>query len=210
MYFEEITFCSENITSMHGNLDPVSLKESNSFFNIFDEAELHVVRSELFFASMLVHLNLKIPGNQFTKEMQKEVEFLVARYRLGATTPSSSVIRNDMSQFYEQLLLKQKEDSHWFVKVTWEEETNTLMNLFWMSPKQILLWFEFSEAIGHNNTMATRQLKYTKGTSNIQKATSQNACIKRMLENSNTSICDLGKALVERSKEVQKQKQFEE
>ncbi|RIB11939.1 hypothetical protein C2G38_2042253 [Gigaspora rosea] len=29
----------------------------------------------------------------------------------------------------------------------------------------------------------------------------QNACIKRMLENSNTSICDLGKALVERSKE---------
>ncbi|CAG8807363.1 12730_t:CDS:2, partial [Racocetra persica] len=39
---------------------------------------------------------------------------------------------------------------------------------------------------------------------------SQNACIKQVLENSNTSLYDLGNVLMERSKEEQKRKQFEE
>ncbi|CAG8549326.1 5978_t:CDS:2 [Racocetra persica] len=39
---------------------------------------------------------------------------------------------------------------------------------------------------------------------------SQNVCIKRVLKNSNTSLCDLGKVLMERGREEQKRKQFEE
>ncbi|CAG8442591.1 4562_t:CDS:2 [Cetraspora pellucida] len=107
-------------------------------------------------------------NKQFTDEMRKEIEFLVTKCRLGATMvrrilkekfpfhpifakdlyteiqrchPSYGVMKNDASRFYEQLLSKQREDSCWFVEVMWEEETNTLINLFWMSPEQIILWY---------------------------------------------------------------------
>ncbi|CAG8632418.1 3412_t:CDS:2, partial [Gigaspora rosea] len=162
-YFEEITSCSKNITDIHGNLEPVSLKEGDSFNN-FDEAELHVHRFAEF--KGFKHAGSFKPKNtrksifvtifndehnhdlspkalsfeknkQFTEELQKEIEFLVARCHLEAT-----IVR---------------QDSCWFVEVTWEEETNTLTNLFWMSPEQILLWCEFGEATGHNNTAGTNR-----------------------------------------------------
>ncbi|CAG8843042.1 26862_t:CDS:2, partial [Racocetra persica] len=38
-----------------------------------------------------------------------------------------------------------------------EDETNTLTNLFWMSLEQILLWYEFGESIGHDNTAGTNR-----------------------------------------------------
>ncbi|CAG8830813.1 10684_t:CDS:2, partial [Racocetra persica] len=83
-------------------------------------------------------------NKRFTEEMRKEVEFLVTKCHLSATMVrrilKENVVRSDASQFYGQLLSKQQEDSHWFVEITWEEETNTLTNLFWMSPEQILLW----------------------------------------------------------------------
>ncbi|CAG8814538.1 31471_t:CDS:2, partial [Racocetra persica] len=50
---------------------------------------------------------------------------------------------------------------------------------------------------------------FTLGIQTTSFVESQNACIKRVLENSNTSLCDLGKVLMERSKEEQKRKQFE-
>ncbi|CAG8522566.1 8357_t:CDS:2 [Cetraspora pellucida] len=99
---------------------------------------------------------------QFTEEMREEINFFVTKCHLGATIdlyveiqqcqPSCSAIKCNASQFYEQLLSKQHEDSRWFVEVMWEEETNTLINLFWMSPEQIMLWCEFNEAVGHDNT----------------------------------------------------------
>ncbi|CAG8609405.1 12384_t:CDS:2, partial [Racocetra persica] len=55
-------------------------------------------------------------------------------------------------QFSEYNGFKKYEDLHWFIKAIWEEESNALINLFWMSPEQIFLWCEFGEAIGHNNT----------------------------------------------------------
>ncbi|CAG8840400.1 17600_t:CDS:1, partial [Racocetra persica] len=51
----------------------------------------------------------------------------IQRYQL-----SNNVIKNDASHFYDQLLSKQREDSRWFIEITWEDETNTLTNLFWM------------------------------------------------------------------------------
>ncbi|CAG8687036.1 11618_t:CDS:1, partial [Cetraspora pellucida] len=41
IYFEEITYCSENINDTCNNSEPVSLKEDDSFDN-FDDAEFYV------------------------------------------------------------------------------------------------------------------------------------------------------------------------
>ncbi|CAG8774504.1 4132_t:CDS:2, partial [Cetraspora pellucida] len=41
IYFEEITHCNENINNTYNNLEPVSLKKSDSFDN-FDDAEFYV------------------------------------------------------------------------------------------------------------------------------------------------------------------------
>ncbi|CAG8823118.1 7887_t:CDS:2, partial [Racocetra persica] len=107
-------------------------------------------------------------------------------------------------------------------------ETNTLINLFWMSPEQIMLWCEFNEAVGHDNTMGFSATKlylehhlynrrfswacaftaiiFTLGIQTTSFVESQNTCIKQVLKNSNTSLCNFGKVLIERSKEEQKRK----
>ncbi|CAG8843230.1 22550_t:CDS:2, partial [Racocetra persica] len=96
------------------------------------------------------HINLSCPlrDNPGFRDLYVEIQ----RYR-----PSNNVIKNDASHFYDQLLSKQQEDSRWFIEITWEDETNTLTNLFWMSPEQILLWYEFGESIGHDNTASTNR-----------------------------------------------------
>ncbi|RIB10392.1 hypothetical protein C2G38_2043533 [Gigaspora rosea] len=53
-------------------------------------------------------------------------------------------------------------------------------------------------------------MTFTLGIQSTSFVEGQNACIKRVLENSNTSLCDLGKVLMERSEEEKKRKQFEE
>ncbi|CAG8736387.1 35541_t:CDS:1, partial [Racocetra persica] len=53
-------------------------------------------------------------------------------------------------------------------------------------------------------------MTFTLGIQTTSFVESQNAYIKRVLENSNTSLCDLGKVLMECNKEEQKRKQFEE
>ncbi|CAG8741786.1 28159_t:CDS:2, partial [Racocetra persica] len=176
---------------------------------------------------------------QFTEEMWEEINFLVTKCHLSATMirrilkekfsshpifardfyveiqrcrPSYSTIKCDASQFYEQLLSKQWEDSR--------------------CPEQIMLWCEFNEAVGHDNTVgffaaklflechlynrrfswacAFTTMIFTLSIQITSFVESQNACIKRVLENSNTSLYDLNKVLIECSKEEQKRKQFEE
>ncbi|CAG8812700.1 16859_t:CDS:2, partial [Racocetra persica] len=61
------------------------------------------------------------------------------------------------SGLYKSKNTQKQKDSCWFVEVTWEEKTNTLTNLFWMSSEQILLWYEFGKAIGHDNTAGTNR-----------------------------------------------------
>ncbi|CAG8630709.1 8650_t:CDS:1 [Cetraspora pellucida] len=51
---------------------------------------------------------------------------------------------------------------------------------------------------------------FTLGIQSTSFVESQNACIKRVLESSNTSLYELGKVLMERNNEEQKRKQFEE
>ncbi|CAG8745625.1 6129_t:CDS:2, partial [Cetraspora pellucida] len=51
---------------------------------------------------------------QFTEKMQEEDLYSeIQQHR-----PSSSTIKNDAAHFYDQLLSKQQEDSHWFVEIT--------------------------------------------------------------------------------------------
>ncbi|CAG8769067.1 18440_t:CDS:2, partial [Racocetra persica] len=213
------------------------------------------------------HINLSRPlrdnsGFRFTEEMRQEVEFLVTKCQLGATMV--------------QCILKKKFSSHLlfskdlYIKIQRyqpsnnEDETNILTNLFWMSPEQILLWYEFGESIGHDNTVGTNRYNmllslfvaqddnmqsciitqafeqlisfpnarlylehylyeyqfswacaftataFTLGIQSTSFVKSQNVYIKRVLESSNTSLCELNKVLIERNIEKQKQKQFEE
>lgn len=121
---------------------------------------------------------------QFTKEMQQEIEFLVAKCRFGVPTvrrilkekfpfhpmfsedlyaeiqkhrPSTDALKDDVAHFYEYLISRKNEDPRWFIEATWEKESNMLTGLFWMSPEQILLWCEFNEVIGHDNTAGTNR-----------------------------------------------------
>ncbi|CAG8614817.1 13229_t:CDS:1, partial [Cetraspora pellucida] len=111
---------------------------------------------------------------QFTNEMQKEIKFLVFKCHLGTTMIrcilkekfllhlifskdlsseiqryrlSSNAIKRDAANLYEQLQSKKYKNPHWFIEAMWEEESNALISLFWMSPEQIFLWCKFGEAI---------------------------------------------------------------
>ncbi|CAG8514748.1 3106_t:CDS:2, partial [Cetraspora pellucida] len=128
-YFEESY--NKDVSNIANNIESLSLKEGDSFDD-FDKAE-----DNDDFCVFVTTLNdnhnydLLTEAIQFEKDKQFTEEI---------------AIKHDASQFYEQLLSKQCEDFRWFVEVMWEEETNTLINLFWMIPEQIMLWCEFNEA----------------------------------------------------------------
>ncbi|CAG8651370.1 3725_t:CDS:2 [Racocetra persica] len=53
-------------------------------------------------------------------------------------------------------------------------------------------------------------LTFTLGIQSNSFVESQNLCIKHVINNSNISLCDIGKILIEHSEEKQKHKLFEE
>ncbi|CAG8539674.1 22044_t:CDS:2, partial [Racocetra persica] len=135
--------------------------------------------------------------------MWQEVEFLVTKYRLDATIVRCILKKKFLSHslFSKDLYVEIQR----YRPSNNEDETNILTNLFWISPEQILLWYEFGESIGHNNTAGTNrynmplslfvaqddnmQSPFTLGIQSMSFIKSQNACIKRVLESSNTSLC---------------------
>ncbi|CAG8816780.1 1703_t:CDS:2, partial [Racocetra persica] len=159
-YFDESFYCNEDISNITNNIESVSLKEGDSFDD-FDKAKFYNNNGFRVFVTTLNnnHNHDLSPeaiqfekDKQFTEEMREEINFLVTKCHLGAT-----MIRR---------ILKEKFSSHpifardLYIKIQryrpsfmWEEETNTLINLFWMSPEQIILWCEFNEAVGHDNTV---------------------------------------------------------
>ncbi|CAG8460412.1 10804_t:CDS:2 [Dentiscutata erythropus] len=147
-YFEESFCCNKDISDVSNiinNVELVSLKEGDSFDD-FDKAKLSENVNEVHKRTILCkHSGLSKPKNsekpstsaQILCPWHVNISCLTKSNKSFHCRPSSSVIKSDISQFYEQLLSKQQEDSRY--------------------SEQIMLWCEFNETVGHDNTADTNR-----------------------------------------------------
>ncbi|RHZ83189.1 hypothetical protein Glove_99g275 [Diversispora epigaea] len=113
----------------------------------------------------------------------KEIEFLTVQYKMGASTqrqyleakfpgqiiynndlyctiqyfhPQSKNDTNDAAKLYTRLLELSLHNPMWKVAIKFDDN-NTLTHLFWMSPSQLELWYQFSDIVVQNVTCKTNR-----------------------------------------------------
>ncbi|RHZ50855.1 hypothetical protein Glove_490g67 [Diversispora epigaea] len=116
-------------------------------------------------------------------EIMKEIEFLTVQCKMGATTqrqyleakfpgqiiynedlyyaiqnfrPQNKNDSNDAAKLYTRLLLSSQENPMWKVAIKFDDN-NTLTHLFWMSPSQLELWYQFSDIVVQDVTCKTNR-----------------------------------------------------
>ncbi|RHZ52802.1 hypothetical protein Glove_457g22 [Diversispora epigaea] len=101
-------------------------------------------------------------------EIMKEIEFLTVQCKMGATTqrqyleakfPGQIIYNedlNDAAKLYTRLLLSSQENPMWKVTIKFDDN-NTLTHLFWMSPSQLELWYQFSDIVVQDVTCKTNR-----------------------------------------------------
>ncbi|CAG8811584.1 8451_t:CDS:2, partial [Cetraspora pellucida] len=239
-YFKESFHFTKNINDITKDIEVISLKEGDSFDN-FDEAKLHIRRFAEYrgFKIRLGHVKMLD-----TTENVKEIRKRTILCKHSSMFKQKNVEKQNDTHNYD-LLLKviqfeknkqftdemRKEIEFLVTKcrlgATIKEKTNTLINLFWMSSEQIILWCEFNEAIGHDNTVGTNRYNMPFSLFVIQDNNMQSRIVaqafvsnestetyqwvlritKKAMNNRCHKFC---KVLMERSSEKQKRKKFEE
>ncbi|RHZ68917.1 hypothetical protein Glove_292g81 [Diversispora epigaea] len=116
-------------------------------------------------------------------EIMKEIEFLTVQCKMGATTqrqyleakfpgqiiynedlyyaiqnfrPQNKNDSNDAVKLYTRLLLSSQKNPMWKVAIKFDDN-NTLTHLFWMSPSQLELWYQFSDIVVQDVTCKTNR-----------------------------------------------------
>ncbi|RHZ44033.1 hypothetical protein Glove_772g17 [Diversispora epigaea] len=133
------------------------------------------------------NLNLNIiqfgDNKQIPLEIMKEIEFLTVQCKMGASTQrqyleakflgqiiynndlycaiqyfrsQSKNDTNDVAKLYTRLLESSLHNPMWKVAIKFDDN-NTLTHLFWMSPSQLELWYQFSDIVVQDVTCKTNR-----------------------------------------------------
>ena len=113
----------------------------------------------------------------------KEIEFFTIKYRMGAATqrqylearfpeqmiydndlyqaiqhfhPQNKDNSNDAARLYTKLLELSQNNPMWKVAIKFDNN-NTLTHLFWMSPSQLELWYQYSDIVVQDVTCKTNR-----------------------------------------------------
>ncbi|CAG8809845.1 8102_t:CDS:2, partial [Cetraspora pellucida] len=154
-FFEKVSYNNMDIEALHKNVKVVVVKE-NQLFDNFNQAESHIQSYAEFKALQFEKMKA------FTKEIRYDIEFYIKICHFSTTLIkrilkekypyyplyskdlyteiqrqrlSAQYNEYDTAQFYEELLVRQREDPRWFVKTKWEAKTTILTSIFWMSPE---------------------------------------------------------------------------
>ncbi|RHZ82619.1 hypothetical protein Glove_107g2 [Diversispora epigaea] len=122
-------------------------------------------------------------NKQIPLEIMKEIEFLTVQCKMGASTqrqyleakfpgqiiynndlycaiqyfrPQSKNDTNDAAKLYTRLLESSLHNPMWKVAIKFDDN-NTLTHLFWMSPSQLELWYQFSDIVVQDVTCKTNR-----------------------------------------------------
>ncbi|RHZ85293.1 hypothetical protein Glove_67g9 [Diversispora epigaea] len=102
-------------------------------------------------------------NKQISPEILKEIEFLTVKCKMGAAMqpiqnfwPQNKNDNNDAAKLYTKLLESSLNNPMGKVAIKFDNN-NTLTHLFWMTPSQLELWYQFSDIVVQNVTCKTNR-----------------------------------------------------
>ncbi|CAG8571910.1 3150_t:CDS:2 [Diversispora eburnea] len=136
----------------HINLSEPQSKNLHKFIYIttFHDTHSHNLNPEI----IQFGNNKHIPS-----EIMKEIEFLTIQYLYHAIQsfrPQNKNDSNDAAKLYTKLLENSQNNPMWKVAIKFDDN-NTLTYLFWMTPSQLELWFQFSDIVVQDVTCKTNR-----------------------------------------------------
>jgi len=140
-------FCN---THSH-NLNPDIIKFGDNKilpFEVMKEIEFLTVQCKMGATAQRQYLEAKFPGQLiYNNELYQAIQHF---------RPQTRNDGNDAAKLYAKLLDYSQNNPIWKVAIKFDDN-NTLTHLFWMSPSQIELWFQFSDVVIQDVTCKTNR-----------------------------------------------------
>ncbi|RHZ69338.1 hypothetical protein Glove_284g79 [Diversispora epigaea] len=133
------------ITTFHDthshNLNPEVIQFGNNKripSEIMKEIEFLTIQCKMGAISQRQYLETKFPTQTIYNE---DLYYAIQSFR-----PQNKNDSNDAAKLYTKLLENSQNNSMWKVAIKFDDN-NTLTHLFWMTPSQLELWFQFSDIV---------------------------------------------------------------
>ncbi|RHZ73176.1 hypothetical protein Glove_232g96 [Diversispora epigaea] len=143
------------ITTFHGihshdlNSNVIQFgNNKNLSSEILREIEFLTIQCKLGATSQRQYLEARFPGQIIYNE---DLYYAIQSFR-----PQNKNDSNDAAKLYTKLLENSQNNSMWKVAIKFDDN-NTLTHLFWMTPSQVELWYQFSDIVVQDVTCKTNR-----------------------------------------------------